>query len=155
MISNRQTLTLENYKEVLDTLNHVVTVPVTLNDVKTNMEVSLKIDVKEKSFIRVNPDKIKVILDVTRFTQSSVVVPVTNPDKNIKIQTFPSKVKIFYDVALKDFDKINASDFTVVPEFNNVDFSKVEKLYLKIVKKPGVIRNVRLEPDRVEFIILK
>jgi len=142
-------------KEVLDTLEKVFTVPVVLNDVKASMEVSIKIDNKKKSFIRVNPDKIKVILDVTRFTQSSVVIPVTNPDKNIQLQTFPSKVKIYYDVALKDFDKINASDFTVVPEFDNVDLPKVEKLYLKIVKKPDFVRNVRLEPARVEFIILK
>ena len=142
-------------KQVLDTLKEVYTVPVVLDKIKESLEVSLEIDNSEKSFLKIRPEKVQVILDVTKFTQSGVEVPVTNPEKQLNLQTFPSKVKVYYDVALKDYDKVNSSNFTIVPELNNVDLQKVKKLYLKVIRKPDFVRNVRIDPPQVEFIIMK
>ncbi len=141
--------------EVLDSLDKVYTVPVVLNDVKESLEVSLKIDNTSKSLVKVDPEKIKVKLEVAKFTQSSVVVPVSNTDKSKNIQTFPSKVTVYYNVALQDYDKVKSSDFTIVPDLENVNLRKAKKLYLKVIRKPAFVKNVRLQPQQVEFIIIR
>ena len=140
--------------EILDSLQKVYTVPVVLEDIKESMELSVKID-ENNDLVKVDPEKIKIKLDVEKFTQSSVVVPVTTADNSKNIQTFPSKVTVFYDVALRDYEKVKSSEFTIVPELKNVDLRKAKKLYLKIVRKPKYVRNVRLEPQQVEFIIIQ
>jgi hypothetical protein len=142
-------------KEILDTLDRVYTVPVTLNNIKESLEVSMKIENSTKSLLTFEPDHVKVILEVAKFTQSSVVVPVTNDNINVNIHTFPSKIKIYYNVALKDFDKVKSSDFTVVPNVDGVNLRKVSMLDLKVLRKPSYVRNILLEPSQVEFIIVK
>ena len=142
-------------KEVIDTIDLLYTVPVHLTNVNESLEVTVKVDVGNNHFIRVNPEKVKIILEVEKFTQSSVQVPVSNPEKNKNIHTFPARVTVFYNVALKDFERVKSSDFTVVPDLEHVDLRKVSRLDLKVIRKPDFVRDLRVEPPRVEFIIEK
>ncbi len=147
--------TVYSIKSVLDTIKYVYTKPMVIHNIKSSADISLEIDNPMKSLVRVKPRYVTVSLDVEKFTQSSSLVVVSSTPKTENIHTFPSKVTVYYDVALKDYDKVKPSDFLIVPDVESVDLKKAQKLNLKIVKKPSFVRNVRVEPSQVEFIIIK
>jgi hypothetical protein len=140
---------------ILDTLSFLNTIPVSVDNVKESMKIVLQVKNPDIKMLRLSPEKVEMSIDVKKFTQSSIIVPVINPDKTKNIETFPSNVKVYYNVALVDYDKINRDDFMVILDLNNVDLYTAEKLYLKVVRKPDFVHNVRIEPSEVEFIIIK
>jgi len=70
------------------------------------------------------------------------------------LKTFPDKVSVKYNVAFNDYGKINALQFRAV-----VDYEKIEpgnnNLKVHLVKYPLEVRSIKLNPEKVEYIIRK
>ena len=148
-------VTVYSTKSILDTITEFYTKPMEIENIKSSANISLEIDNPMGDFVRVKPKYVTVYLNVAKFTQGSTVVAISSTAKTKNIHTFPSKVTVYYNVALKDYDKVKPSDFKVVPDVVSVNLRKAKKLNLKIVKKPSFVRNVRVEPSQVEFIIIQ
>jgi len=63
-------------------------------------------------------------------------------------------VVLFYQVNLKEFNKVTASDFRVVVDFNEVR-GEQDFLIPQVIKKPDFTSNLRLNEKRIQFIIKK
>jgi hypothetical protein len=139
----------------IDTLSAVYTRKMVLNDVDSDIQVSLDLANNHREQFNYGVNKVTLNIDVERFTESSVVVPVNQDINSVTIKTFPSTVKIYYKVAQKDFNKIQPIQFNLVFDSKGVKLNEATKLHLLLDKQPQNISNVRLEPADVEFLIVK
>lgn len=107
--------------------------------------------------VHLNPTSVDVIGKVTKFSEFSSTVPLfvkTNiPD--LKIRTFPAKVRITYSIPIPEFDNITDSSFRVEVVVDSMDVLKNNQLIPKIIKQPNFVKSSFLDVDKVEFIILK
>jgi len=148
-------VTIYGPKTALDTIKNIKTKFLKLSNVKENTVFSVELNNPNPGFLRTDPEKVNVVMQVEKFTQSSLEIPISTASGRYHIETFPKRINIYYSVALKDFEKVKANQFSIAPSLNNIDIKKAHKLQLEIKKSPSFVRNIRLEPADVEFILVK
>jgi hypothetical protein len=80
---------------------------------------------------------------------------VTNLPRNYLISTYPKEVKVIYQVALKDFNKIPQNSFRVQCDFKQTEENNLDYLIPQVVEKPEIIFDVKVVPNKIEFLIKK
>jgi len=111
----------------------------------------------ENKLIKLNPATVIVKGAVAKFSEFSTTVPLvveTNiPD--LKIRTFPSRVKVTFSLPIPDYERISDSSFVVAVSVDSMDILTKDHLIPRIVRKPEYVKSAFLNVDKVEFIILK
>lgn len=102
------------------------------------------------------PGTVTYNIPVEKFTEAEMEVPVKIINANgLKIKTFPDKVKVFYNVALKDYPKVEPGMLLALADISNVNPSEDNKIKITLENYPSFIRINKIEPEKVEFIIIK
>lgn len=149
------TVTVYGPKTTIDTLNEVLTQNLVLQNLDKDQMFNVGLNNPIPSLLRFDPEEVEIHIRIEKFTESSIEIPIDFSNINKNIQTFPSSVKVYFKVAQKDFNNIPAGEFTVKPITGGIDLTKVDQLHLVLSKKPSFIRNERLVPNYVEFLINK
>jgi len=100
-----------------------------------------------------NPSTVQVTIPVQKFTEESVevIIKLANPLPGKNIKLFPDKAVVSCIVAMKDYKKLDSRLFTV-----NAELSKEDNLYhLKVNSAPDYVRNVKVTPEKVEYLVLR
>ena len=139
----------------LDTLSSVYTRESIFNDIESDIKASLLLENKHPDIFNYSISKVSLDVDVERFTESSLVVPINQYAGSIPIKTFPSSVKILYKVAQIDFNKVQVSQFNVSFDLREINLKEATKLHLIVDKQPASVSSIRMEPVDVEFLIIK
>lgn len=149
-------ITVSGPDNILDTLNQLVTVPLTLKEVKDDLLGKIAVDTSNLKKITVYQNKVQYSLKVEKFTEGRVVIPVDliNVPRNLNVVIFPKEVVLFYKVNLTDFKKVSAADFRVVCDFKEKGTTE-NFLIPKISKQPPMVTNLRLNEKKIQFIIKK
>ncbi len=143
--------------DVLDKINSVETAPVELNNV--NKSVSMKLNIlqnKELKFVELSQQKVQATVNVTKYTEANIdlQIEVVNLPLGFGLKTFPDKINVKYNVAFDNYEKITTASFRAI-----VDYKKIEtgsnKLKVILVKFPSEIKAIKINPERVEYIIKK
>jgi hypothetical protein len=142
-------------KNVLDTLYHITTKKLILENLMSDKVVKVELENPDNSLLSFDNDEVTMYFKVEKFTESEIEVPINLSNLRFTLKTFPSKVKIYYRVAQLDFNKVRTHQFNIFPVLNNMDILQVQKLPLKLSKQPDFIRNIRIVPSEVEFLIIK
>ena len=140
---------------ILTVIDNISTDQLNLNSISSNTKVMVGLSNPDPSVLNIDPDKVQMLFDVEKFTEAGFDIIVDASKLEYKIKTFPSKVKVYFQVAQKDFSNIKENQFTIVPVDENIDLKLARKLHLKAVKYPDVVRNIRIVPSEVEFLIIK
>lgn len=103
------------------------------------------------------PASVDYEIPVEKFTEAELDVPVKITNTNgLKIKTFPDKVRVFYTVALKDYPKIEPGVIQAVADLNTENKAAgSNKLKIVLESFPSYIRINKIDPEKVEYIILK
>ncbi len=142
----------------IDTLSFIYTEARTFTSLDKSIEtaVSLVLPFTDDQ-ISYSETVVKALIDIEEFTESSIELPIHgfSDDSGIRIRTFPEKVHITYQVALKDYKLVQA-DMFFMSAFYDPKKDK-EKNFLKVEtdKNPAFIRITRISPEKVEFILQK
>jgi hypothetical protein len=107
-------------------------------------------------YLSFTPEIIKYTIPVEKFTEAELEVPVrVFNNSGQKIKTFPDRVKVFYTVALKDYPKIEPGMISVVADFSGDNMLEEGKIKVSLESYPSYIRINKIEPEKVEFIIIQ
>ncbi len=141
---------------LLDTLSRLYTEKLNLKKIKETASGKIKIDTSGFKHLTVHQPVLNYLLEVEKFTEGSVQVPIelVNVPEDLNVVIFPKETLLFYQVALKEYNQIVASDFRVIADFSTVQESQ-DFLVPEIVKKPEITTNLRLNEKRIQFIIKK
>tara|TARA_R110002020_G_scaffold454448_2_gene670067 strand:+ start:21954 stop:22901 length:948 start_codon:yes stop_codon:yes gene_type:complete len=144
-------------KSSLDTLTHATTSAMVFKDVKNNLKDSIAVGVSGRSdLIQIIPAQVGYTLDVDKFTEGTISVPVQliNVPRNVKAKIFPKKVTVVFNVNFENYERIKPSDFRVVCDFKLTD-SLSTSLTPEILEYPEFIRDVRLREKTVQYLLVK
>jgi YbbR domain-containing protein len=122
------------------------------NKLETDFRQEIELIHPEKTTIQ--PEKVNLTIEVEKYTEKELKIPVEiihKPEK-MRIKLFPSEVKVLFTVGLSRFETIKPTDFGVSVDYNSM-VDNVNNLNILIYKKPGFIQGVRLNPEKVEFLI--
>jgi YbbR domain-containing protein len=142
-------------KATLDTLNQVFTQTIVLQNLDSDKTVTIGLSNPNPSLLRFEPEQVEIKLRIEKFTESSIEIPIDFSNIKQNIQSFPSTVKVYFKVAQKDFNNVQAGGFNVKPELSGIKLQDVDRLHLILTKKPEFVRNERIVPANVEFLITK
>ena len=155
---NPEFIRLTGDSQILKGIDTVYTEKIIIDQLDKNLKQKAELifpdGVGELYFSSVN--KVDVEIGVDKFTDAEREIPieVINLPQGTAIKLFPEKVRIFFQVGLKSYDNASNDNFHA-----QVDFKKFEssKGYLKIEldKYPKNIRNIRLFPEKAEFLLRK
>jgi len=102
------------------------------------------------------PDKVSFSIPIEKFTEAETEVPVKIINTNgLKVKTFPDKVMVFYTVALKDYPKVEPGMIFAIADISKVNLAEEDKIKVSLDSYPSFIRINKIEPEKVEFIIVK
>ena len=143
--------------EVINKMDSVETQQITLKNVNKSMVIKLPL-IKKPAFKHVEYSEkfVKATINVTKYTEASLELPVEveNLPMGYAFKAFPDKVTVKFNVAFKNYEKINALDFRAVVDYKKIDLES-NKLKVQLVKIPEGIRNLKLVTEKVEYIISK
>ncbi|PID93433.1 MAG: hypothetical protein CSA95_07675 [Bacteroidetes bacterium] len=122
---------------------------------RETQHVSLKIVSPVSRYpLSLSVDSALVTIPLEQFTEAVIRVPITpvNTLNSYGIKIFPEFAEIRYLVALKDYNTINREDFRIEARY---DGQASDKIPLKRVYAPEKCKVRAMEPDGVEYIIIK
>lgn len=141
-------------KVLLDTIYNVTSETLKLQDVNSNISSLLKIKKSTNNQIKYSSESILVEASVTKFTEGELEIPIDilNVPETISLSFYPKTVKVFFYTSLQDYNKISSSDFKVECDYRLID-ETIDFFEPKVVLKPRFVKNVRLNTNKIEFII--
>ncbi len=149
-------ITVSGPDNILDTLNQLQTQPISIENVKNDLAGTVAIDTSKLDKVSVYQNRVTFSLDVEKFTEGSLEVPVemVNVPSGLNVVIFPKEILVFYQVNLKDFSRVEASDFRVVGDFSQASGNQ-DFVIPRIVEQPDFVKNLRLNEKKIQFIIKK
>ena len=140
-------------KAILDTITAAYTKTVDFEGVSDTVRKRVSIaPVKGARFI---PDYSDLTLKVDVYAEKTVDVPVVgvNFPHDKVLRTFPSKVKVTFQIGLSRFMEVDADDFQVVVDYNDLQNEGGDKCRLQLKEMPKGVNHVRVNPKDMDYII--
>lgn len=141
-------------EKIIDSIITVPTKSIQLNKVNANLDGSVAIDTTSLGMLSFYENSVKYYQEVSKFTEGSAEVPVDviNIPEDLNLAYFPKTVIVYYQVNLKEFDKVSSSDFRVVCDYKSISEGD-DYMIAQIEEKPGFVTNLRLNERRIQFVI--
>lgn len=139
---------------ILDTLKVIRTKSLKISNISNNVSGKVKLDTSNLKDVSLFQDEVNYSIRTEKFTEGKAEIPIKllNVPDGTNVVIFPKEVVIYYQVSLKDFEKIEPSSFQVAVDFANERDSD-GFLIAQILKKPKEVNNIRLNEKKIQFII--
>lgn len=143
-------------QSVIDTIEIVETKELKFTDISETIDKEIELVSPHESIELSIPDT-RMQAQVDKITDGSYMIDfqVINLPKKYMISTYPKQVKVIYQVALKDYNKIPENSFRVQCDYMESERNELTYLIPKIVEKPDLVSNVKIVPNKVEFLVKK
>ena len=158
-LTNRYTLkpefvTISGPTKFVDSIQSVATELLELSDVAASFDVPVKL-VNDLDAISLSIDQVNISGEVEKITEGSfnLQFKVINLPRNQIISTFPKEVKVVYQVALKDYNKITENSFVIQCDYRETIDNNLEYLVPKIIEKPNILFDVKIIPNKIEYLM--
>lgn len=105
--------------------------------------------------VKCSPSKVRVVVPVSPFAEKSFEVPIIGVGfpENCRLRTFPSHVKVMMNVNMSMYEQVAATDFEVGVDYSAVQGGASPRAKLRILSAPDNVRDVRIVPTEVEYLI--
>lgn len=107
--------------------------------------------------VRYSVDEVVVNGFVEKYTEGRFTIPFTiqNVPENVNLITFPKELKVVFKVDLPRFNSVKESMFTVTCDFDFSEKNGFSYLTPIIVSQPDFVKNVKIIPNKIEYLIQK
>lgn len=144
-------------KSSLDTLETIYLKELTISDLDDTTMINVKVlDDNIFEFVKCDPSSLKLTIPVEKFTEKIFEVPIQEnvSVSETSIKTFPNNVKVVFSVPLSNYERLLDGDFIAAVEVGETELTQSK---LKVVVKgfPTYAKLLRIEPEKVEYIIKK
>lgn len=145
-------------KSIIDTTYVINTQHESLRFLKNNKSITLKLLKPEgKPALKISNDSVTVKISVERFTEADIEVPIGMDIKGERAayRTFPDKVTLTCRVAMREYKRLDPSLFLVAINYKEAAASHSNLAEVYVTRQPSFAKVIRIEPEKVEFLILK
>ncbi len=139
----------------LQKINFVITDSLLAENVKEDINKELRLK-EVDNLVKLSTNKVAVRIHTEKYSEFSFLVPVKVKSNipNLKVKTFPSKVKLTCSMALPDYKKLSDTSFQVIAVLDSIDLLNENKIILQLAKKPKNVKSLSLSDESVEFVII-
>lgn len=143
-------------KAEIDTIAELWTAPIQLNNVAADFTAEAVLNFPkglENSVFSAN--RITVSGKVAKFSEKVFAVPVrmVNFPEGYQVKTFPSSVTVLCKASVDRLKEITAADFEVVADYAQLQGTRNNTLFLKIVNGPERVYDLKLQETTVNFVM--
>lgn len=147
-------VTVYGSQQVLDTLKTLNTAVIHLVNLERDQKVLVDVQNPYPQMLKLLPPKVSVYLNVEKYTEQQLHIPIDVSGIQPKIRSFPTTAAVNFNVFIRDYEKIHVNQFKLIPNVKNINLRHVKTLRLELVSSPKEISNIRIVPPEVEFIIV-
>ena len=147
------TVVISGPKAVVEVFNEINTKLLKLENIESDLRGEIEIEALNHSEINYSDQSISFEIKVEQFTEGQIKLPLkaTNIPSNFDVKWFPEEVSISYLISLDKFELVRPSMFEV-----SIDFDTDKKRQtVNLVEYPEFIENVRVNPQKVEYYLIK
>ena len=145
-------VTIFGPQDVIDTIRTVRTEPLTMSNVSQNFSTTVALDLLGGQ-IRSNIKEVKAEIQVEKFTEMDVEVPIRIAD-SLKIRFFPEAMSVKCLVAMRDYASITPESFAVSVDNQQLQAMK-PLLDVRLATWPPTVQILSTRPDKVEYLIVQ
>ena len=140
-------------KHILDSLKFVKTVPI--NIVNFGDTVVQTVALEKIKGVKVVPSTVRIGLYPDILTEESMDVPIRpiNVPEGKVLRTFPARARVDFIVGASMFRGINADQFEVVVDYDEVMQHPSDKCNVYLKSSPHGVRSARLQIQQVDYLI--
>jgi len=150
---SNDTIIITGPPSVIDTIQRIQTEQIDLRNLDRSTDFKIELIKPKQGLVDLSLDSIRVNIPVEEYTESVLTIPLSLiSNDQLKLRLFPNEVKVTYLVALKDFQTVNAKMFEAQINFNP---NRLRTQKVELQRHPSFVRISRIEPEIVEYIILK
>lgn len=148
-----ETVTVYADKAKLDSLKFIETKLTNITNFSDT--VSQQIELQKLLGVKCVPSSVKLSLYPDIMTEESAEVPIKyiNVPAGKVVRTFPSHVKVKFNVGVSVFRHISFDNFSVIVNYDELDTEKPDRCKLHLITVPHGVRQARLETDEVDYLI--
>ncbi len=141
-------------KNLVDTMTAVYTDKLDLKSLSDTTFAKVKLE-KPRKGIKYAFDDVNVGIFVEMFTENKIELPVTviNAPENMTVRVFPPAVNVIYNVGLSNFNRVRPNDIKVIFDYTEAKALEKRRYKLQVVQDSRYISNLRISPERVEFLL--
>lgn len=139
--------------QVADTLEYLSTAYFSREELRDTLNITLPLEFADN--VSCNPAEVNVTIPVYPFTQKSFELQVHGVDfpDTYRLRTFPPRVQVKMNVKSDDYELVNADDFEVGISYLDIYGSDSNRAEVKLLRCPSWVKDARIVPNIVEFII--
>lgn len=138
--------------ESIDDIKSIKTIPIILQNLNTSNSLDAVLDLEMYPNINTKLKTTKVNIPVEQYTEGVMQIGISQRSEREGLLTIPSKCTIKYKVALSNYNKIIQQSFKVIAE---PDRNLSNRLRLKVISAPSLIKDIEIYPETVEYLIIK
>lgn len=137
----------------LDSIKSVYTEAINLNNLTDTVVQESRLQTIQG--VKIEPAVVKVSFYPDVLTEESIEVPVTavNMPKGKILRTFPSKVRVSFTVGASAIRSIGVNQFLLEADYNDILAHPSDKCPIRLQQKPSGLKNVKLETEKVDYLI--
>jgi hypothetical protein len=147
-------VTIVGPREVISKIEIIETTRKEIRNINKSQTVNVSLALPENTQgVKCIPENVNVVLKVDKFTESEIEVPVVCTNTDTGLRTYPDKVKITYFVTFENFKRIEKEMFLASVSY--VKDQPTGKLKVDLRQYPSFVKIIKIEPEEVEFLLLK
>ena len=153
-IANPDSIEIEGPQPILDSLKFAATHMAEFANINEAQTQKVKLALHDE--IKCKIREVDVTIQLDQWTEKTLSVPihVVLQNSELQMKTFPDSAKVTCQLGLSEFESISADEFKVeVREYTVPELEEEYKVFLDLVQQPSKIRNTRVDPESVEFIL--
>ncbi|NLA23784.1 MAG: hypothetical protein GX879_02350 [Bacteroidales bacterium] len=137
-------------KETIEPINSLETESLKLGIINSSQQLKAAIIIPEG--IATDLDSVDFRIAIEKCADTSLAVPIhkLNFPKTENFVIFPETVDLVFKVSVQYLDKIKASEFTIIADY---DENKLGTVPLKITKQPNSVTNLKMSRNDTQIMI--
>lgn len=147
-----QEVTVYAPRVILDTIKYAVTEDVSFAGVKDTLVT--KVHLKEMPGVSYSVDDLKMTVKTEQYTEKYLEVPiyVEHLPAGLNLRLFPSYVDLSFYVGISQYDKVDASSFSLFVDYKDV-LANEKSLKVKVAYSPKGTFHLNMTPAVVDFLV--
>tara|TARA_Y100000766_G_scaffold90639_1_gene77088 strand:- start:357 stop:1328 length:972 start_codon:yes stop_codon:yes gene_type:complete len=147
------TVTARGAKSKLKNIDTIRTEFSNLDILETDLNQSYKLEIPDGVDSLYN-DSVNVFMEIEALKESNIRVPISifNLPDSLEFKLFPNEVNVTFICGESAEKEIQIGDFTASVRFEDIK-SSFKRLNVTLNKYPKTLKNLRVEPSSVEYIL--
>lgn len=140
----------------LSSISNIKTEVLQLQNIKEDISGELPLVTSFSENTALETPRVGYRIEVEKFSEQQFTIPIQliNAPDDFIVDLLPHEVTVKFQSSLRQLDDIEAADFEVVCDYSEA-LNKANILIPKLIKKPKSTIRIKIEPNRLEYILRK